>query len=311
MARRRRKQPKPSKKYIHYIFLSLLTIFVLSLIYLLLPTLIPRSSNASQTTVSSQSSSQASTQNTTTADSNSSTQTSSVNWVKVDEPVQIPILMYHAIHEMAPEEEANANLIVSPAVFESHLQVLEENGYYTLTPEEAYKVLTENVLPQDKKVVWLTFDDSIWDFYSYAYPLLVKYHMKATNNVITGFTENGIEGYLTLDQMKEMQANGMSFQGHTVNHPDLEVSSTDDQMSELIQSKNYLDSQLNQETIAVAYPSGSYSQDTLNISEQAGYKLGLTTNNGLASLADGLLSLNRVRVLPTTSAEGLLNEITP
>ena len=47
--------------------------------------------------------------------------------------------------------------------------------------------------------------------------------MQATNNVITGFTENGIEGYLTLDQMKEMQANGMSFQGHTVNHPDLEV----------------------------------------------------------------------------------------
>ncbi|MFR2079262.1 MAG: hypothetical protein ACLS3V_07375 [Streptococcus sp.] len=39
------------------------------------------------------------------------------------------------------------------------------------------------------------------------------------------------------------------------------------------------------------------------------YKLGLTTNEGLASAKDGLLSLNRVRILPTTTAKGLLSEI--
>ncbi|EGV11008.1 hypothetical protein HMPREF1042_0799 [Streptococcus constellatus subsp. pharyngis SK1060 = CCUG 46377] len=38
--------------------------------------------------------------------------------------------------------------------------------------------------------------------------------------------------------------------------------------------------------------------------------MGLTTNNGLASLNDGLLTLNRVRVNPSTTAQDLLNEIT-
>ncbi|WP_153052883.1 polysaccharide deacetylase family protein, partial [Streptococcus suis] len=91
--------------------------------------------------------------------------------------------------------------------------------------------------------------------------------------------------------------------------PDLEYSSIEDQTNELTSSKAYLDSQLNQETIAIAYPGGRYSADTVSLTEQAGYKLGVTTNNGLASASDGLLTLNRVRILPTTTAEGLLSEI--
>ncbi|HGA1468208.1 TPA: polysaccharide deacetylase family protein, partial [Streptococcus suis] len=260
-----------------------------------------------------QSDSKASTVETTTTSSVMTSESSEVQteiiWEQQTEPIKLPILMYHAIHVMAPEEEANANLIVDPTTFESHLKALQDAGYYTLSPEEAYKVLTENVLPAGKKVVWLTFDDSLWDFYSYAYPLLKQYQMKATNNVITGFTEYGQAGHLTLDQIKEMQTAGLSFQGHTVNHPDLEYSSIKDQTNELTSSKAYLDSQLNQETIAIAYPGGRYSADTVALTEQAGYKLGVTTNNGLASASDGLLTLNRVRILPTTTAEGLLSEI--
>ncbi|HEM6138326.1 TPA: polysaccharide deacetylase family protein [Streptococcus suis] len=243
---------------------------------------------------------------TTTSNTSSST---AITWEVQSEPVKLPILMYHAIHVMAPEEEANANLIVDPVTFESHLKALNDAGYYTLSPEEAYKVLTENVLPAGKKVVWLTFDDSLWDFYSHAYPLLKQYQMKATNNVITGFTEYEQAGHLTIEQIKEMQAAGLSFQGHTVNHPDLEYSSFETQITELTSSKAYLDSQLNQETIAIAYPGGRYSADTIAFTEQTGYKLGVTTNNGLASASDGLLTLNRVRILPTTTAENLLAEI--
>ncbi|HFI0620946.1 TPA: polysaccharide deacetylase family protein [Streptococcus suis] len=245
---------------------------------------------------------------TETTEASSSSQTD-IMWEVQAEPVKLPILMYHAIHVMAPEEAPNANLIVDPATFESHLKALNDAGYYTLSPEEAYKVLTENVLPAGKKVVWLTFDDSLWDFYSHAYPLLKQYQMKATNNVITGFTEYEQAGHLTIEQIKEMQAAGLSFQGHTVNHPDLEYSSFETQITELTSSKAYLDNQLNQETIAIAYPGGRYSADTVALTEQAGYKLGVTTNNGLASASDGLLTLNRVRILPTTTAEGLLSEI--
>ncbi|MFM0761604.1 polysaccharide deacetylase family protein [Streptococcus suis] len=299
-ARRGRTQKKQLVPMLLGIALLVVTLLSIFLIFLKQPS-------------KQQSDSKASTVETTTTSSVMTSESSEVQteiiWEQQTEPIKLPILMYHAIHVMAPEEEANANLIVDPTTFESHLKALQDAGYYTLSPEEAYKVLTENVLPAGKKVVWLTFDDSLWDFYSYAYPLLKQYQMKATNNVITGFTEYGQAGHLTLDQIKEMQTAGLSFQGHTVNHPDLEYSSIEDQTNELTSSKAYLDSQLNQETIAIAYPGGRYSADTVALTEQAGYKLGVTTNNGLASASDGLLTLNRVRILPTTTAEGLLSEI--
>ncbi|AUA19158.1 polysaccharide deacetylase family protein [Streptococcus suis] len=299
-ARRSRTQKKQLVPMLLGIALLVVTLLSIFLIFLKQPS-------------KQQSDSKASTVETTTSSSVMTSESSEVQteiiWEQQTEPIRLPILMYHAIHVMAPEEEANANLIVDPTTFESHLKALQDAGYYTLSPEEAYKVLTENVLPAGKKVVWLTFDDSLWDFYSHAYPLLKQYNMKATNNVITGFTEYEQAGHLTIEQIKEMQAAGLSFQGHTVNHPDLEYSSIETQTEELTVSKTYLDSQLQQDTIAIAYPGGRYSADTVALTEQAGYKLGVTTNNGLASASDGLLTLNRVRILPTTTAENLLAEI--
>ena len=228
-------------------------------------------------------------------------------WKTYDEPVQIPILMYHAVHVMDPSEASNANLIIDPDLFEAQIKALSKAGYYFLTPEEAYKAFTENALPA-KKVVWLTFDDGNEDFYTIAYPILKKYKAKATNNIITGFVKKGNAGNLTVKQMKEMMAHGMSFQSHTVNHPDLSTTDKATQKVELTDSIGFLENKLNTKVNTIAYPSGRYNQTTLDLAKKT-YKLGLTTNEGLASAKDGLLSLNRVRILPTTTAKGLLSEI--
>ncbi len=233
--------------------------------------------------------------------------TSTAKWKTYDEPVQIPILMYHAVHVMDPSEASNANLIVDPDLFEAQIKALSKAGYYFLTPEEAYKAFTENALPA-KKIVWLTFDDGNEDFYTIAYPILKKYKAKATNNVITGFVKKGNAGNLTVKQMKEMMAHGMSFQSHTVNHPDLSATDKATQKVELTDSIDFLENKLNTKVNTIAYPSGRYNQTTLDLAKKT-YKLGLTTNEGLASAKDGLLSLNRVRILPTTTAKGLLSEI--
>lgn len=232
---------------------------------------------------------------------------STAHWKTYDDPVQIPILMYHAVHVMDPSEASNANLIVAPDNFEAQIKAMVDAGYYFLTPEEAYKALTENALPA-KKVVWLTFDDGNEDFYTIAYPILKKYKAKATNNIITGFVKKGNAGNLTVKQMKEMMAHGMSFQSHTVNHPDLSVNDKATQKAELTDSIDFLEDKLNTKVNTIAYPSGRYNQTTLDLAKQT-YKLGLTTNEGLASAKNGLLSLNRVRILPTTTSKGLLSEI--
>lgn len=235
---------------------------------------------------------------------------SEVNWVQQDSDVSLPILMYHAIHIMAPEEASNANLIVDPTTFESHIKRLSDEGYYFLTPEEAYKVLTENVLPNgNTKIIWLTFDDSLWDFYDNAFPILKKYSAKATNNVITSTVGNSAN--LSLDQMLEMKEQGISFQSHTSTHPDLSASDDNTQKTEMSDAKSYLDSNLSQDTMTIAYPAGRYSDTTLQLAGELNYKLGITTNEGVADKNDGFLSLDRIRILPETTADSLMASINP
>lgn len=151
------------------------------------------------------------------------------------------------------------------------------------------------------------FYDILWDFYDNAYPILQKYQVKATNNVITSTV--GSQTNLSLDEMLEMKNNGMSFQDHTVTHPDLSATDSSTQTTEMKDSKQYLDDSLNQDTIAIAYPAGRYSDTTLQIAENLDYKLGVTTNEGLASADNGLLSLNRIRILPTTTADSIMATI--
>lgn len=264
--------------------------------------------STSSTKISKIQNQKASTTPTNSSKQNTNTNTDTVEWKKANETVSVPILMYHAIHNIVPEEAANANLIVDPITFESHIQRLAQEGYYFLTPEEAYRVFTENVLPNgNNKIIWLTFDDSLWDFHDIAYPILKKYKAKATNNVITGTVGNS--GNLSLEQMLDMKKHGMSFQDHTVNHPDLSVQSAETQKNEMKESKVYLDQNLNQDTIAIAYPAGRYSDTTLELASNLDYKLGVTTNEGIANINNGLLSLNRVRILPTTTADTLLATI--
>ena len=93
-----------------------------------------------------------------------------------------------------------------------------------------------------------------------------------------------------------------------VNHPDLSATDKATQKVELTDSIDFLENKLNTKVNTIAYPSGRYNQTTLDLAKKT-YKLGLTTNEGLASAKDGLLSLNRVRILPTTTAKGLLSEI--
>jgi len=181
---------------------------------------------------------------------------SSIEWTRVKKPVKLPILMYHSVHNMAESEAANANLIVDPETFESQLKALKKAGYYTLTPEEAYRALTKNELPEGRKVVWLTFDDGIADFYTIVYPLLKKYQMTATNNIITSFSDEERPSVLTFDQIKEMKAQGITFESHTVSHPDLAQSDSSRQESELATPKQVLEKNLHQPPPPIVSPAG-------------------------------------------------------
>lgn len=92
--------------------------------------------------------------------------------------VHLPILMYHSI--------SSGNQLRVPAKeFQTEMTYLKAHGYRTLTANKAVYALKHRRIPQ-KKIVWITLDDSYKDNMTAAWPILKQTHQHATINFITG-----------------------------------------------------------------------------------------------------------------------------
>lgn len=217
------------------------------------------------------------------------TQPKTKPWIKLKQPLKLPILMYHSI-------SSGNQLRVPKKQFASEMAYLKQHHYRTLTTTEAIRALTTNSIPQ-KKVVWITLDDAYKDNLTNGLPALQKYKLHATINAITGFTYK--HNHLSLAEMKRMKATGrVDFASHTVQHLNLDELSAAQQKKELVNSKKWLDQKLDQQTDMLCYPAGRANATTHRLAKQSGYKIALTTQEGFATMKQGRYNLSRLRITP-------------
>lgn len=205
---------------------------------------------------------------------------------EVPEGYDVPVFMYHAVDN---DLWGIAELFVRPEMMEAQLKYLSENGYDTIFFEDLY-----HVQDYDKPVI-LTFDDGYLDNYTQLFPLLKKYSCKATVFVIDKYIGNDIH-YLNQEQIREMADSGLvSIQSHTVNHPDLDSISLEQQREELVQSK-LLTARLSLRVpYVLCYPTGKYNNDTLSIIADS-YSFGIKMRGGLYNTSDDRFLINRYYV---------------
>lgn len=90
----------------------------------------------------------------------------------------------------------------------------------------------------------------------------------------------------------------MDIESHTLNHFHLSQRPDYQQKQEMLGTKEYLDRTYHQNTTAIAYPYGDYSETTEKEAAASGYTMALRIHGGLASIDNGIYSLNRVKVSP-------------
>jgi peptidoglycan/xylan/chitin deacetylase (PgdA/CDA1 family) len=178
------------------------------------------------------------------------------------------------------------------------LDLLHEFGYETIV----FKDIEEGNIP--KKPIILTFDDSYDDFYTKAYPELLKKKMKAITYVITDKLDT--EGYLTTNQLREMRNNGIEIASHTLTHPDLKTLTDEELRKEIFDSKAFLEKLLNEKVLSFAYPFGKYNLRIRKVVEDAGYKYATTVNPGNATFKEPL-DLQRYKVYSDTDINNYLS----
>ena len=214
----------------------------------------------------------------------------------------IPVLMYHSI-----DYEKGNELRVPLKNFEEQMKFLKDQGYTTLTLDQLYDFF-ENNKPVPEKSVAVTFDDGYQDNYTNAYPVIKKYGLKATVFVITSTIDKNAK-CLNSSELREMQANGMDIESHTVNHEELNSLSYEKQLETLKKSKNDIENLLNKKVYYLAYPVGKWDNNSLKALKNAGYNMAFTTKNSKSNKTDGLYTLNRVRINASTSIDQFKNLI--
>ncbi|WP_093797179.1 polysaccharide deacetylase family protein [Sporomusa acidovorans] len=197
----------------------------------------------------------------------------------------VPILAYHQVGSL-PEIYS-----VDAAEFEEQMQYLAEHGYTAISLAELFAA-GPGELPA--KPVIIAFDDGYEDNYSAALPILEKYGLKGTVFVIAG--QVGQPDYMTWEQLKDMQARNMEIGSHTYSHVALDELSPEEQLSELVRSKELLEANLGKPVQFLAYPYGRYNAATLTALKQAGYTAACTGLPGLGTTGGDVYQLKRVNV---------------
>jgi peptidoglycan/xylan/chitin deacetylase (PgdA/CDA1 family) len=224
--------------------------------------------------------------------------------------VQIPILTYHYVsNNPNPNDKVREGLSTSPKIFEEHMEYIYMHSYTTITLEKLYLAL-EGKADLPKNTIILTFDDGYIDFYVNVYPILRRYNLNATAFISPGLIGQG--PYIDWDQIKEMDKTGLiSFQAHTVTHPDL-TKLTDEKLKwEIEESKIMLQNFLGKPVNFFAYPFGYSNARVWKATKEAGFFGAVSTLNGKIITKSNFLNIPRISASGNPSLENFAKVIEP
>ncbi len=200
---------------------------------------------------------------------------------------EVPVLMYHRV-ELS---DGLSSTTVSPRVFESQMEFLKIHGYRVLPLKElARRLKAGERLPV--KTVAITFDDGTLDTIENAFPVLKKMGFPATVFMITD--NIGKEGWLSEDDLRILDENGVSVGSHTVHHAFLPDHDRAVDEAEIRDSKKRLEEVLGHPVTLFSYPAGGFTPAIRQLVRDAGYEAAVTTNHGRQR--HDAFALHRVKV---------------
>jgi peptidoglycan/xylan/chitin deacetylase (PgdA/CDA1 family) len=192
------------------------------------------------------------------------------------------ILGYHGVSERS--EHDLYNLLVAPADFRAHLDLMLEAGFEFVTVEGlAAEVIAGAVAPGR---IALSFDDGMEDNHHVLLPILREYGIPATFFVVTGLIGRpnpflgGGARMMTVEELREAAAQGVEVGAHSVSHADLSKLGYDACVQEMTESRKALETILGRAPTTFAYPFCHYGADAIAAARDVGFSLAVTCGQG-------------------------------
>ena len=201
------------------------------------------------------------------------------------------ILEYHKVNDRTKDDYT-----VTPEEFAAQMDALREDGYTTISVLDFLRAKKGKQTLPEKPVV-VTFDDGYSDNYTEALPILEKRGMKATVFMVTN--DIGLPGYLTWDQLFDMEKRGVELGSHTANHLPLTDMTLDEARDEAQKSKLQMEWKGLKTIFVLSYPNGKYDKFLPGILKEEEYLAAVTGDSGLNTFRTDPYRLLRTNVPPS------------
>ncbi len=213
----------------------------------------------------------------------------------------IRTLVYHNITDSFIPGEWQ-QMTTPRGLFEKQMRYLAENGYKTISVNEACKILVrEAEIPA--RNVCITFDDGYLDNYRNAFPILEKYGLKATVFLTAGFVgrkKNASAEYLSWQDIGEMRKSGVfEFGCHSLSHRNLAGLGSEDLKEEIGTAKKIMKDKTGERIDTFAYPFGwqsSFDGKVIDAVRGEGFSCAFTAIHGANTKKTDLFRLRRIRI---------------
>jgi peptidoglycan/xylan/chitin deacetylase (PgdA/CDA1 family) len=185
----------------------------------------------------------------------------------------VPVLVYHQF-----AEKSTNRMTVSREAFEAQMRLLRDKGYRVI-PLEQLVAFTEYRAQIPEKSVVITIDDGWRTMYDIAFPILRKYGYPATLFVYTQLISGGAKT-LSWEQVREMAAQGLDVQCHTVTHRNLALQQDGESAEqyfaavqrEIADATRLIEQKTGRRPTVLAYPYGETNGLAIELLRKQGYR---------------------------------------
>lgn len=206
------------------------------------------------------------------------------------------ILFYHRVSD-DPDP-----LAVPPRRFAAQMDLLAAEGYRGVDVVEAAQLLSSRA-PLDG-VVGLSFDDGYRDVAEHALPVLEQRRFRATVFVSTGVVDGtaAFSWYarqppvLGWSDIVALDGSALSFEAHTITHPNLTALAPAEASHEIAGSKRALEARLGREVTGFCYPAGLYGARERELVARAGFAFATSCEPGANTPDSDPLELRRTGI---------------
>lgn len=234
---------------------------------------------------------------------------------------RIPILLYHRLISKAAADRGEIPdremiWVSYDTVFAEQMAYLRRAGYTTLDLDD-YVAIRAGRMPLPDRPVIITFDDGYRSNYTLAFPVMKAHAQKAVIFVALEpdeYTRRGVEGvdgFLTAGQMREMADHGVSIQSHTLTHCVLADLDDERALFELTESRRRITEITGRPVDHLAIPRAGYSRRIRKLVEKAGYRTVCGNRKGTANRSSDRLALPRIVIERDMTVEDFARALTP